>query len=304
MAGKKNLFIVGPTASGKSDLAHELALLSNSIIISADSRQSYKYLDIGTAKPSEKQLSEVVYKNISILDPKEKDNPKLFLDRCTMWTENQVKTSIYVGGSTLYQTALLFGLDDIPNQNEENILHLESLKEEKGIAFLFDWLEKVDPIYSKKMDGMNTQRIYRALDVFMQTGKPFSFFHTNKTCIPENWIVIYPIVDKETLKERISKRVHLMIENGLLNEVQTLLNMGYSFKDPGLQTIGYQEWEAFLENKSSLDNCISTITTRTWQYAKRQITWLKRWPFLHSFAYSPENKQSALKNIIHHLDSN
>lgn len=304
MAGKKKLLIVGPTASGKSDLAHELALHSKSIIISADSRQSYKYLDIGTAKPSDKQLSEVVYKNISILDPKEKDNPKLFLDRCALWTANQENTSIYVGGSTLYQTALLFGLDDIPNQNVDNISHLELLQEQKGISFLFDWLEKVDPIYSKKMDGMNTQRIYRALDVFMQTGKPFSSFHTNKMLIPDDWIVIYPIVDKEILKERISNRVKLMIENGLLGEIQSLLNRGYSFTDPGLQTIGYQEWESFLKNKSSLDECISTITTRTWQYAKRQITWLKRWPFLYSFPYSPENMQKTIENIIYHLHSN
>lgn len=304
MVVNKKILIVGPTASGKSDLAHRLALALNRSIISADSRQSYLHLDIGTAKPSETHLSQVEYKNISILKPSQKDTPKAFLDRCSHWEETSSEPHIYVGGSTLYQQALLFGFDDIPQQNAENQLYLNGLIQEKGISYLYNWLKEVDPDYLHKMDGMNTQRILRALDVFMQTNKPFSSYHTHNRTPSNEWFVLYPVVETPLLKQRITQRIQKMIQSGLQNEIETVLNMGFSFSDPGLQSIGYQEWEAFFKQQASLEQTIQSINTHSWHYAKRQITWLKRWEFAHKIEFNHNELDKIIQQIIPFLKSN
>ena len=295
----KNILIVGPTASGKSELAHLLGRKLGFRIISADSRQCYKYLDIGTAKPSNSYLSELEYKNISILNPKEPDNAKLFLNRFVHWQNQSNSSNIVVGGSTLYQQALLFGFDSVPDSNESNLLQLEDELNQNGIEYLFDRLKKVDPIYALKMDGFNKQRILRALDVFMQTGKPFSSYHsTNVTSKPKDWFVIYPTVSKEVLKERINSRVDQMISNGLLNEISTLLQMGFTFSDPGFNSIGYKEWEEYINQTQSLQETIQRIKTNSWQYAKRQLTWLKRWDFLNTYDISQGISNHNLQKIL------
>lgn len=282
-ASKKNILLVGPTASGKSAIAHQLALKLGFPIISADSRQVYKLTDIGTAKPINDHLKEVEYYNISILDIKDQDNAESFHKRCQFWLDSFKTPAIFVGGSTLYQQGLLFGFDNLPEAKQENIEKMKQEMSQFGIEYLFKKLQRIDPVYSQKMDGYNTQRIFRALDVYDQTGKPFSSFHSKQIKKPENWFVVYPIVQREKLKERIQSRIHAMIQNGLLNEVVQILSNGYTFSDPGLKSIGYQEWKDFLEENKNLDETIQQIYINTWHYAKRQITWLKRWDFLKPY---------------------
>jgi len=296
---KKKILIVGPTASGKSELAHILGKIMGLTIISADSRQCYKYLNIGTAKPTNSYLSELRYKNISILDPKESENAKLFLDRFIEWESQSNESVIVVGGSTLYQQAILFGFDVIPESNESNLIQLENELNEMGIEFLYNRLKQINSTYANKMDGYNKQRILRALDVFMQTGKPFSSFHTtNVTSKPNNWFVIYPTVSREVLKERINSRIDQMVSNGLLNEIVNLLEKGYSFTDPGFNSIGYKEWEDFFKQSQSLEDTIQRIKTNSWQYAKRQLTWLKRWGFLRTYDISKGIKDEIIEKIL------
>lgn len=296
---KKNILIVGPTASGKSELAHLLGKKLGFSIISADSRQCYQYLNIGTAKPLNSYLTELDYKNISILNPKEPENAKLFLNRFVDWQSESIKPLLVVGGSTLYQQALLFGFDNIPESSESNLIQLEKEINENSIEFLFNRLKRVDPEYALKMDGFNKQRILRALDVYLQTGKPFSSFHTtNVTSQPIDWFVIYPVVPKDVLKERIDSRVDKMIANGLLNEITSLIENGYSFTDPAFNSIGYKEWEAFFNQTQSLQETIQKIKTNSWQYAKRQLTWLKRWGFLHTYDIGQGIKDEILQKIL------
>jgi tRNA dimethylallyltransferase len=296
---KKHILIVGPTASGKTELAHLLGKKLHATIISADSRQSYKFLDIGTAKTSANYLSELEYKNISILDPKEFDNAISFLERFNKWECDTKNSLIVVGGSTLYQQALLFGFDEIPQSNQANIEHLVHEISEFGIEKLFNRLQSIDPVYANKMDGFNTQRIIRALDVYMQTGLPFSTFHKiNVTSQPKNWFVIFPKIPIDLLKQRINLRVDQMVSNGLLNEIVHLLEAGYKFSDPGFKSIGYQEWESFFNNSQSLSETIQKIKTNSWHYAKRQLTWLKRWEFVKTYDFKNGLTNELLEIIL------
>lgn len=296
--------IIGPTASGKSSLSHAWAKYHHGVVISADSRQSYKYLDIGTAKPSQTLLHEVTYFNISILKPNQKDDPVSFINRVNEWKKNIQQPIVYAGGSTLYQQALVFGFDEIPSANQNNLDKLEAIEQEKGLSFLFDWLAKVDEPYSKRMDGLNRQRIFRALDVYMQTGKPFSSFHQQESNRKPKIPVFRIQIEREELKNRIDIRVEQMFEQGLIAEIHQVLEMGYSFSDPGLQTIGYQEWEAFIEGKCDIQEVKAQIKTKTWHYAKRQLTWMKKWDFAIPITIDELNLEKTILEIDRYLQSN
>lgn len=297
MADNKHIFIVGPTASGKSEIAHRLALKTGFPIVSADSRQVYKYLDIGTAKPLESYQKEVRYYNLSLLDPKETDNAQEFKLRFQQWESTSKTPFIVVGGSTLYQQALLWGLNEIPTVGPSISEQLEKELHQNGIQVLFNELNASDPIYASKMDGFNTQRILRALSVIRQTGKPFSSFHTQSFQNPANWFVVYPVIEREQLKKRIALRISKMMELGLEKEVLHLLNNGYSFNDPGLNSIGYQEWKEKFELNYSLEWVNNRINTNTWRYAKRQVIWLKRWNFLHHY----DTDEHRLSTTVHKI---
>ena len=176
------ILLLGPTAVGKTSVSLELAGRLNAEIISADSRQCYKYMNIGTATPGEDELQKVKHYNISIIDPSVKDSAADYYDRAMKWEDEisaKGKNALYVGGSTLHQQCIIKPFDDIPDANEGHIRELEERIKDEGIETLFAQLQEVDPEYAESMDGMNPQRIVRALDVWMQTGRPFSSFHTN-----------------------------------------------------------------------------------------------------------------------------
>ena len=177
------IILLGPTASGKTELSLQIAEELGIPIISVDSRQCYKHLDIGTAKPSEKELQRVGHYNISNLELDEPDSVLAFSERAEAWEKkilNSSDHSFFVGGSTLHLQSLIRPIEDIPSANEENIAEIESQIDKEGIEPVYNKLKSVDPEYVKTMDGMNRQRIIRALDVWMQTGKPFSSFHSNE----------------------------------------------------------------------------------------------------------------------------
>ncbi|MGK7370756.1 MAG: tRNA (adenosine(37)-N6)-dimethylallyltransferase MiaA, partial [Candidatus Halalkalibacterium sp. M3_1C_030] len=275
-------------------------------IISADSRQCYKYMNIGTATPTEEELSRVKHYNISIIDPSVKDSAADYYDRAMDW-EKEVKAKgkhiLYAGGSTLHQQCIIKPFDDIPDANEEHIAELEQRIEEEGLEPLFAQLQKVDPEYASAMDGMNPQRIVRALDVWMQTGRPFSSFHSDDDQfeLPENTYVFGLRRDRQKLYERINKRVDLMFEKGFLEEVRSILDMGYSLQDPGLNTVGYKEAIAHLQGKLNRERMIKDMKTQTRRYAKRQITWFKRWDFVEWLNLDELNKKEAIEKVLQHL---
>lgn len=295
------IILLGPTAVGKTELSLQIAEELDVPIISVDSRQCYKHLDIGTAKPSQQELDRVEHYNISNLELVEPDSVKAFSERADVWEEKILSShdhSFFVGGSTLHLQSLIRPIDDVPSSNEKNIAEIEAQLKHDGIEYVYEKLKSVDPVYIKTMDGMNRQRIIRALDVWMQTGKPFSSFHTNNDFeLPENTIVFGIQRDRENLYERINQRVETMIEQGLIAETQQVLDMGYSKDLQPLNAVGYREIISVLNSEMDLDTAIENIKTQTRRYAKRQLTWFRRWDFIH-WLPADEKKPQELKEIM------
>lgn len=296
------IIIAGPTASGKTDLSVGLANRINGEIISVDSRQCYKRLDIGTAKPDAGQLAKAVHYNISVLDPDEHDSAAKFHKRAKRYREHiksRGKKVIYCGGSTLHLQSLIQPLDDIPSADKNNLDVLEKMEKEEGLMKLFKLLQEKDPAYANKMDGLNRQRILRALDIWMQTGKPFSNFHHQKSPeLPQNMAVFVLERPRPELHKRISLRTEKMFEMGFLNEVEGILADGYSPDLQSLQTVGYREAIAYLNGKMERDEMIRKIKTSTRRYAKRQMTWMRRWTFAVNLDVSEKSADENIHNIL------
>lgn len=296
------ILLIGPTAVGKTACSFSLAESLPAEIISADSRQCYQYVDIGTAKPTEQELKQVKHYNISIFPPDHPDSAADFRKRAMNWEQeiaNKQKHVLYVGGSTLHLQVILQPLDDLPEANEANQRQLEQKVKDEGVESLYEQLQKVDPEYAQKMDGMNTQRIIRALDVWMQTGQPFSSFHSrNKLTEPPPDTLVFGLKrNRRQLYDRINERVDRMFDHGLLDEVEKLLEMGYTTEDQGMNTVGYREAVAFLTGEISEDQMRRDIKTRTRRYAKRQLTWFRRWPFIKWIDAEKHSTGEIVKNI-------
>lgn len=279
------IILLGPTASGKTELSLQLAESLGTAIISADSRQCYKHIDIGTAKPTQEELKRVKHFNISLLNLEDDDNAMSFQRRAENWEKQILQNNdhvLFVGGSTLHIQSLIQPFNEMPEADEENIAKLNNRIDKEGLESLYDKLKEIDPEYLKKMDGMNRQRIIRALDVWMQTGKPFSSFHQKGDIKPDKSTIVFGLKwPRQKLYDRINKRVDNMIGLGLVEEVKGILEEGHSKELQSLNTVGYQEIIKYLEGDWSLEKAIEKIKTSTRRYAKRQMTWYKRWDFIH-----------------------
>ena len=295
---KTLIIIAGPTAIGKTTLAISLAKHFKTEIISADSRQFYREMNIGTAKPSAVELKEVKHHLInshSVLDQFnagdfEKESieliNKLFLDH------DQV---IMAGGSGLFINAVSHGFDQLPIATDEIRTYLNTILDEKGIKFLQDRLKKIDPVYYKEVDIFNPQRIIRALEVFESSGKTFSSLRTNiKKQRPFNIVKIGLNTDRNLLYERINLRVDQMIKDGLIEEVEGLKS--YRHLNP-LNTVGYSEIFNYIEGISTREEAIEKIKQNTRRFAKRQITWFNKSEDINWF------KPDEFDSIIQHLNS-
>lgn len=297
------ILLLGPTAVGKTDLSIDLAKALDAEIISADSRQCYKYLDIGTAKPTAEELDAVRHYNISIFDPGESDSAADFHERAMEWEKeirSKEKNILYVGGSTLHLQSIIKPFDDVPESDQKNIEKLERQIVEKGIESLYARLKEVDPDYARKMDGMNTQRIIRALDVWMQTGKPFSSFHSDEDDfeLPPDTYLFGLRRNRKNLYGRINRRVERMFENGFLDEVKVLLEKGYAKDDQALNSVGYRDAIQYLNGEKSREQMVRDMKTQTRRYAKRQLTWFRRWDFIHWVDLDRNSSKEALKIIL------
>ena len=278
----KVIIIVGPTCSGKTNLSLKLTQLIPSEIISADSRQFYKYLNIGTAKPSKEQLQKAEHHLIDFLDPAENYDVSKFetdAERIIDQIHKKNKTPIVVGGSGLYIKALTDGIFDSADKDEDYRNELLKKRKEFGNEFLYEELKKVDPESAFKMLPQNWKRVMRALEVFHTTGKPIWKHHQKQTRVKEkkydfkqfglNW-------DRKILYENIDRRVDWMIENGLVDEVKNIFNLGYDKTLNSLNTVGYKEIIQYLQGEISLDRAVELMKRNTRHYAKRQMTWFKK----------------------------
>lgn len=277
MPQKTLIVIVGPTAIGKTELAIALAQFYTSEIISADSRQFFKEMNIGTAKPSAQELAAAPHHFINSHSVKtlfstgdfEVEGLKLIAQ---LFKTHQ--TLIMVGGSGLYIDAICSGLDDLPNIAPQIRAQLNEQLANEGIDSIKNQLQKLDPEYFEKVDQFNPQRMIRGLEVFLSTGKKLSSFLTaSKKERPFKIVKIGLNTERAVLYNRINQRVERMMANGLLAEVEQLV----PFKPyNALHTVGYTELFAYLEGKTDLASAIAMIKQNTRRFAKRQLTWFRR----------------------------
>jgi len=271
------LVLLGPTASGKTDLAIRIAQGFGTEIISADSRQFFKELSIGTAKPYPEQLSAVKHHFIGHISVTEEYNISRFEADVLFLLEELFKVHdvvVMCGGSGLYIDAVCNGLDEQPAHDPELREELNEALKTKGLEYLREELLKLDPEYYQKVDLSNPHRLIRALEVCMITGKPFSQFRSGKKKERPFSIVKFGIdLPKEELHNRIHKRTDEMIELGLLEEVKAnLSNRHFN----ALNTVGYKEIFDYLDGKCTLEEAVEKIKTNTRRYAKRQMTWFRK----------------------------
>ncbi|HLP14703.1 MAG TPA: tRNA (adenosine(37)-N6)-dimethylallyltransferase MiaA [Bacteroidota bacterium] len=276
---QKILCIVGPTASGKTALSIEVAQRVGGEIISADSRQIYKKLTIGTAKPSISELNTVPHHFIDMLLPDEHFSAGDFSEQGRKTISDIVGRSafpIVAGGTGLYVESLVDGLFSGPPIQPEYRAELESRLKAEGGTRLLEELRRVDPAAASRMLPTNTRRIIRALEVFHTTGIPITIHHERQTrdqlydaeFMGLEW-------ERNVLYERINQRVDRMIEDGFLDEVKSLRAEGYDERYKALQTVGYKEAFAYLRNEMTFERMVELMKQNTRRFAKRQLTWFR-----------------------------
>ncbi|SDX14196.1 tRNA (adenosine(37)-N6)-dimethylallyltransferase MiaA [Aequorivita viscosa] len=285
--------VVGPTAIGKTSLAIELANAFNTEIISADSRQFYKEMSIGTAVPSEDELkaaphhfiqSKSIFEDYSVGDF-ERDALTLITEKFNPTDADIEKRStlVMVGGSGLYVDAVVKGLDKFPEVPAEIRDNLNVELQKFGIEHLQEKLKNADPNYYSKVDIQNPHRLIRALEIYMATGRPYSSFLTKENTIRDfETIFIGITAEREIVYARINERVDRMIDAGLIEEARSL----YAHREKNaLQTVGYRELFSFFDGTLSIEEAISEIKKNTRRFAKRQGTWFKKNERIHWFDY-------------------
>ncbi|HEY6899726.1 MAG TPA: tRNA (adenosine(37)-N6)-dimethylallyltransferase MiaA [Puia sp.] len=271
------IIIVGPTAAGKTAAAVRLAQRLNTKIISADSRQCYRELNIGVAKPSPEELRAVHHYFIDSHSIHEEVNAAVYEELALKWAEEifrESDTAVMVGGTGLYIRAFTDGLDNIPAVDPAIRLRVQQQYEEQGIGWLQDEVRKYDPEYAAGGEMQNPQRMMRALEVRLFTGVSILSFRRKE--VRSRPFAVRKIgieLPRETLHRRIHERVDKMMEAGLLEEVRGLLPYR---SHNALQTVGYRELFSYLDGECSLESAVADIKTNTRHYAKRQLTWFRR----------------------------
>jgi len=265
------IVLIGPTASGKTELAIEIAEYFKTRIHNIDSRQVYKSMNIGTAKPSENQQKKIKHFLIDIKDPIDPINVKQFQEIAQKSIKREIKQNylpFLVGGSGLYMNSITKGFF-VPNVPPQN--YLRNQLEELGQRECWELLKHCDPISTKRISFADQTRIIRALEVFYVTGKPLS---TQKVQKPPDWRILELGLDRNNLKERILQRTKNMFLSGIIEETRQLISQ-YGPDLPTLATIGYRESKDLLNNLLTIDEAIEQTTKKTIQFAKRQKTWFR-----------------------------
>lgn len=304
------IIILGPTASGKTKISIELAKRLNGEIVSADSMQIYKYMDIGTAKPTDEEKSGIVHYLIDEVNPDEEFSVARYKEMALGYIDKILKKDkvpVVVGGTGLYINSLIYNI----NFSETTVdwEYREELKkqaEENGNEYLHYKLREVDPEAAERIHSNDVKRVIRALEVFKHTNKTISQHQENSRSVPPkyNFITIGLTMDRQKLYERINKRVDMMLENGLVEEVQKLVSLGYDKYTVAMQGIGYKEILAYLRGDMSYEESIEKIKMESRRYAKRQLTWFRRlenvhWVNMDEFSETTE----VLKNIENYIAS-
>ena len=265
------IVLIGPTASGKTELAIEIAQHFQINIHNIDSRQIYRGMDIGTAKPTKEQQKQIKHLLIDIENPNKPINVKEFQEIATRSINDEIKQNkspFLVGGSGLYMNSITKGFVT-PNVPPQEFLRKQLLL--LGQEYCWQLLKVCDPITSKKINSEDKTRTIRALEVFYATGKPISL---QQAMNPPSWNVIELGLDREDLHQRIERRAQFMFNNGLIEETKYIMSK-YGKNIPLLKTIGYEEAHSIIKNKYSISEAIKITVNKTMNFAKRQRTWFR-----------------------------
>lgn len=297
---KKLISIVGTTGIGKTKLAIELAKYFGTEIVSCDSRQFFREMKIGTAMPSDEELAQAPHHfigNLSVEDyysigQFERESIEKIEE---LFTKNEVV--IMVGGSMMYEKAVIQGLNDLPEADEENQRKLEQIFNEEGIESVQKILEKLDPEYFNIVDKDNPRRLFRAIDVIWQTGKTYTENISVQLKQRDFEVIRIGIsAPREIIYERINRRVDVMLENGLIDEARSLMDFR---KYVALQTVGYSELFRYFDGEWNLDFAVEEIKKNSRRFAKRQLTWYRKETNIHwvNFENSVQESLSLLRNL-------
>jgi len=305
------ILILGVTASGKSKLAFDLAKSIDGEIISIDSMKVYRRMDIGTAKPSAEARTRIIYHLLDVVEPSESFSVASFLDLANHAVEqikNRNKPVIAVGGTALYIKALLYGLFEGPGNNEKIRAELKQLAEKKGFQNLYHQLQQIDPAAAERIHPNDSKRIIRALEVFHLTGKPISTFQKqweqnssekhkpqcSTTSKIDEWTIIGLRREKELESKRINSRVKKMLDDGLVDEVKSLLSEEKPLSQQARCAIGYAEIINYINGKTKLDEAIELIKKNTRRLAKGQRTWFKTFKNVNWLDIEPEESPEQI----------
>lgn len=295
--------IAGPTASGKTALAIDLAKRLNGEIVSADSMQIYKYMDIGSAKPDEEERNAVPHHLIDFLEPDEEWSVADYTEaahRAIAEIASRGKTPVMAGGTGLYINSVVndvsFGEIDT---DYEIRAELQQLADEKGNEALIEMLREFDPVSAKRLHPNNVRRVIRAIEFYRVTGVPISRHQEMTRQTQSRYAPVIFLInwEREVLYDRINRRVDMMIENGLLNEVKMLMDMGYTKELNSMKGIGYKELIDYFNGECSLEEAVDLIKQSSRRYAKRQLTWFRRDDRIHMLDADKNVTEEAMKII-------
>ena len=278
--------VAGPTASGKTSLAVELAKFTDGEVISCDSMQIYRRMTIGTAKPVPEEMDGIVHHMIDICDPEEDFSVSRYCEMATPILEDILargKTAIIAGGTGLYMDSLIRGNDFAPFPATGHRERLEEILQKKGVEPLAAQLKEIDPEALDRSQG-NPRRIIRALEVFFETGETITAHNLRTQAIPPRYSPLWiglDFEDRAELYRRIDLRVSIMLEQGLVEEIRQLLDSGISPKATAMQAIGYKEFVDAMDGKMTIDEAANQVRLFSRRYAKRQLTWFRRNKDMH-----------------------
>jgi tRNA dimethylallyltransferase len=308
-SAKPNIVIlVGPTAVGKTDISIAMAKALKGEIISADSAQVYKYMDIGTAKIAVEDMQGVPHYMIDEVYPDQSFSVAQFRDKADNYISEisaRGKLPIIAGGTGLYINALINNLDFTKSVGDEDFREkMQEIADNKGNEYLHEMLKEVDPESYQRLHANDVRRVIRALEVYEFTGKTISYFQEESKKIPPryNYAFVGLTMDRQKLYDRINQRVDIMMEKGLVAEVQKLLSMGYNRDLVSMQALGYKEIVQYLEGEISMDEALFILKRDSRHYAKRQLTWFRRDDRIKWFDVDEFHDRAILeKNIINYI---
>ncbi|ATD55081.1 tRNA (adenosine(37)-N6)-dimethylallyltransferase MiaA [Clostridium chauvoei] len=306
----KVLVIAGPTAVGKTELSIKLAKELNGEIISTDSMQIYKYMDIGSAKISQEEMDGIKHHMIDIIEPDKAFSVSDYKDIASKCIEDILKRGklpILTGGTGLYINALTCNMNFTDAGNDKIYRDfLEKLADDKGNEYIHEMLKDIDSISYNEIHYNNRKRVIRALEVFKLTGKPFSSFNSGEDFYKGNYDVFYYVLnmDRAMLYDRINRRVDIMMEKGLLEECIKLKEMGYNSSIQSMQGIGYKEILYHIEEGIPLESAVNMVKQGSRNYAKRQLTWFKRDPRAKFINKDTLNDDQIFRKIISEININ